>query len=552
MPDARLILTGIAAAVLGQAASVRTYLEVNGRESKPDGLRVEQRDSRITVNFRAPSDGTFRFGVAVSGAGLLPLSVDRAIAPVLRYPYDWTSRGLTNVLTSRPRLVMPGVEADGRLYIVDTHELFSIIMQPGSSGSTRALLLAHRFYNDGADRATADLMLHAGDRREFTVLIFPDMKAANLARFGEHTPIPPGTRTQPPFREWADASLTPEQYQLMARKLAGTFRYVEIREREPLAYVPPIFHKLGMQVYHYQYMGALRRHSSEVTPEIEREVAMRDKEGRIMTAPRPLDANWLLADIRRPDVRARFVESARAAIRNGFDGVSLDGYPFWPDPNGEVGGNAPGADHSWAYARWLLLREMKAAMHAENSNAKLDVLANSYFDSLGEADTTEKERMYFEWDVKTGKGNTAVRKDLDVKYEEQEAPYVPGPITYGVKGASPLSVQTAMHLIRHPTGLFYTDAGDFPMAQMESWLDTVVATMKPSDLYISNIEPASCWVHFEGAATIHSDENCTVTFSRPACVSRQPDNRRVAGEPKLQLERGVRYVIARSCGEGGR
>jgi len=518
-------------------------------------VRVEQRDSRITVSFRAPADGIYRFGVEVSAAHLAPLSPGMIAAPgaqVLRYPYDWTWRNLGNVLASQPRLVMPGIEADGRLYIVDTHELFSIPLQPESGGGIRALLLAHRFYNDGVDRATADLPLHAGEQRELAILTFPDIKSANLARFGGHPPIALGNRTQPPFREWADASLTPEQYQTMAQKLQSTFLYVEIREREPLAYIPPIFHKLGMQVYHYQYMGALRRHSSEVTPEIEREVAMRDSEGRIMTAPRPLDGNWLLGDIRRPEVRTRFVESARKAIHNGFDGVSLDGYPFWTDPNGKIGGNAPNADHSWAYARWQLLHEMKAAMRAENSDAKLDVLANSYYDSLGEADTTEKERMYFEWDTKTGKGNTAIRKDLDVEYEEQEAPYEPGPITYGVKGTSPLSVQSAMRLIHHPTGLFYTDNGDFPMAQMQSWLDVVVATMKPSDFYIANIEPASCWVHFEGAATIHSEEKCTVSFSRPACVSRQPEGRPAAGVSKLPLDPGIRYEIAQHCGEGSR
>src|SRR5580658_3065769 len=121
MDEKHIILAVVLAAVPLRAVSVRPYLEVNGREDKPAGVRVQRAGSRIIVTFRAPREGTYRFGVALFAADLTPLSVTKEAGPqTLRYPYDWTWRNLGNVLASRPRLVMPGVEADGGIYIFDT------------------------------------------------------------------------------------------------------------------------------------------------------------------------------------------------------------------------------------------------------------------------------------------------------------------------------------------------------------------------------------------------------------------------------------------------
>ena len=396
----------LAAAAHAESVSVRPYLEVSGKPTKAGAVHVRRSASQITATFTAPHSGVYRFGVSIAASAISPLAPDQTsytsarltLPVVLHYPYDWTSRGQDNILSTRSRLVIPGIMADKRLYVADTHELFSVTLAR-ESGQVCALLLSHQFFNDGkGDRATPDLRMKAGEQRDFVVQIYSDIKAANKARLGEHHQAMQGWVTQPPFREWAERSFTPAEYTETARRLEGTFQYVIVREVRSENWVPPIFHQRGIKVIHYQYMGALRRFTPQVTPEIERDMAMRDTQGRMMTAPVPLNGNWMLADIRRPEVRARFVHNARNAIAAGFDGVFLDGYPFWIDPNGDFGGSASAATESWARARWQLLHEIKEAIHAQDPQATLGVLANQYFDSLGEADWVAKERMYMAWE----------------------------------------------------------------------------------------------------------------------------------------------------------
>lgn len=576
-----LLLPGLAASQAGPA--IEPYLEVNGKEVAPDGVQIARSGSQVTATFRAPRDGTYRFGLSMSGQELTPLSPGlkhyncSAVAqPVtLHYPYDWTTRDrASNILSARPRLVMPGLEAGGQLHIVETHELFAMRLEC-VNGHLRAVLAAHRFYNDGGDRATSELHLRAGETRELILKSYKDIEAANRARFGDH-PVMRGNMTALGFLEYAEdtarendaffgasgeitccRSLTAKEWETTAQKLEGAYRYVVVRDWTSNIIAPP-FHRRGMLVYHYEYLGAWRRHSRDVTPEIERDFGLRDVKGQLYMAPRSPDGVFLLVDIRRPEVRARLVKDARDAVHAGFDGVFLDGWPFWSDATGDVGGNVPSATESLAYARWQLLEETRAAIRTENPSATMGILTNLYYDSLGLGDWMMKEFMYGSWySVEALSGNNAVgqyrpasgsqvRPEKDRSFEDDEAPFVAGPIAYGAKGFSPIAVQTMRHLLVHPSGLYYAEAGTFPTAALEKYMETIALLMKQDDLYLTNFEPATCSVKFEGLSTIHSDSRCTVKFSHPACVTPLP-----GGKPEkrdqVTLDPGVRYQLSKEC-----
>jgi len=570
------------------APEVHPYLEVNGKEVNPAAVQISRTASEITAVFQAPRAGIYSFGISISATELTPLvpgmrqhncsSVTQPV--VLRYPYDWTAHDFkSNILSSRPRLVMPGLNVDGQTYLANTHELFSLRLEPCKAGQIRALLLAHRFFNDGGDRATPELNLRAGETRKFVVQIYKDIKAANRDRFGEHDPTMRGNMVGIFFLEQAEdtgrendgfysasgsthccRSFTPEEWELTARKLQGVFQYAILRDQISRS-IAPIFHRHEVKIYHYEYLGAWRRHSAEVTPEVEQNFALRDVNGQMYMAPRSPNGVFLLVDIRKPEVRARLVEDARTAVRAGFDGIFLDGWPFWSDATGDVGGNVPSATESLAYARWLLLRETEKAIREENPKATLGILTNHYYDTLGVGDWGMKEFMYGSWyTVERASGNdlvghyqpatgTVVRQGSGNGYEEEEAPYIPGPIAYGAKGFSPVAVQSSLHFIRHPTGLYYTDLGQFPAAALEKYLDDIVAVFKEKDLYITTLDPKNCGIRFEGKEEpiIQSTELCSVQFSRPVCLVQLPNGKPVSSTKSVALDPAARYKLLREC-----
>src|SRR5581483_2431385 len=192
---------------------IQPYLAADGKEVKSAGVQMSRTASQITATFRAPRDGTYAFGLSISSAEIAPLAPGAkpygcgAVREpvVLRYPYDWTWHDpRRDRLSSRPRLVMPGLEAEGQIYLADTHELFSLKLEPCTNGRVRALLLAHRFFNDGGDRATPELHLRTGETRKFVVAIYKDIQTANRERFGEHDHAMRGYMTALNFLEYAE------------------------------------------------------------------------------------------------------------------------------------------------------------------------------------------------------------------------------------------------------------------------------------------------------------------------------------------------------------
>jgi len=537
---------------------VRAYLTSEGEEAEPVGVSLSRDGNRVAAAFEAPRDGVFSFGVSIEAPQIVALAPGRPSYSaaslskpiVLRYPYDWTWRGKRNVLNARPRLVMPGIEAGGRVILADTHELFSVQLVRVSEARVRALLLKHRVHNDGGDVATADLRLRAGQQHRLDVLSFDNIAEANRARFGTAAPMK-GRATQPAYRGWTSAGLTEEHYGKIAGGLKGTFDYVIVREVQCHDWLPPIFHAQGIRAFSYQYLGALRRHSSQVSKAIERQMGMRDAVGGLYTAPRSPDGAWLLCDIRRPEVRRVFVQNASRAIRAGFDGVFLDGYPFWTDATGRRGGNAPDATCSLAYARWLLLREIRNAIREANPHARLGVLGNQYCDSLGEGDFIVKERMYFGWDDfarQFDQRRTLVMRNLDVPFEEGQAPYAAKSIMYGVKGYSPISVQTCLHFLRRPTGLVYVGLGDFFPDRLDDWLSALLAVTTQNDLYLTAIDPRSCRIHFAGRDTMWAEAACVVQLSVPACaVAENHDGEHRHQIRQFRMAAEERYRVLREC-----
>src|ERR1700733_1177481 len=126
---------------------------------------------------------------------------------------------------------------------------------------------------------------------------------------------------------------------------------------------------------------------------------------------------------------------------------------------------------------------------------------------------------------------TVVRPGFDNGYEEQQARYIPGPVAYGAKGFSPIAVQSSLHFIRHPSGLYYTDLGQFPAAALEKYLDDIVSFFKEKALYITAVDPKNCEIRFEGKGEpiIQPTTHCRVQFSRPLCLARLPDGKPVSG-----------------------
>ena len=358
------------------------YLTIDGREQPADtAVRVIEDGEAVTVNLEAPVDGIYRFGIALRAPVIRPLSrrtygypPENDSAPqTIRYPYDWTYRKQGNVL-NRPRLILPGVRAVGKFYVLKTHEMTAISFD-ASGADARALMLFHRFYNDGGDAASPDLKLGAGERRQLELRVFDSIKGANEARLGPTRPMR-GLVIQPPYRMWTELRLGPKEYGRIADAFSGLVDFVIAREIEPRDWIGPIFHNRGIRVFAYQYIGGLRSKSIQIDDQLEREIGLTDSQGRRYAGPKSPGGNWTLCDIRRPEVRARFVDNARRAVRAGFDGVYLDGYPVYPDASGRRGGDASGAEMSLIHARWLLLCQIRAAIRGVDSDARLGVLGN--------------------------------------------------------------------------------------------------------------------------------------------------------------------------------
>lgn len=526
------------------AATVTPYLARGDQEiSIPPGCITEMSVSNgVKYTFTAPTNAIYQFGIAVEADGIMPLSKtmgvynfsESANGDILRYPYDWEWIDESNAILGRQRLTLPGIAIEatnqvypvtstGSVYLVDTHELFSVTITNGSSGKVRALLKKHRIQNTGGgDKAFTKTQYDQGETASFTVLQYDNLAAAIAARNSDAASMLSGNMIQIAYRWWtADRyQFSTNQYTYCSDMFKGTFDYAIIREPEIKAWIPPIFHDNGIKVHCYQFLGAVRRASVQ-TNWVSEDMWLYDQNGDTFTCPTTPDGAWQLCDIRRSDVREVFVNKAVEAVTNGFDGLFLDGSDFWADAEGHRGGYVPGVTSSLAYARYLLLSEIRSAVHAANPDAKIGILANNYYDTLGEADYVIKECMYMYWiDYVSSYSNrtTKVSPARDLDYEEWQAEYIPNNKIYGSKGISPVSVHSSKSFVCDPVGMTYYDLGDFYTNDLEHWAEDLVEVARNDNIYIKEIWPMENYVQFVDKYKMKVEDTCTnVLFSLPGC-----------------------------------
>lgn len=507
--------------------TLQPFLEIDGLEVNPDSVSVESSQDKMKIKLSVPRDGTYRFGVSVISDEIkalqegFPVYSDKLLgSTVIRYPYDWTFQGNQNVLT-KPRLVMPGIIVSDQVMVVDTKEFFSIRFEQINSRKSQALFLKHYFYNDCNDEAKTEQFLKKGEQVEFSILRFKNLDEAKASIWGTASPMK-GVFGKIYYRNWPVEPFGRPRYEFCAKKLKGVFDYIVLREPSTEFWMPKVFQEQGIKAYSYHFLGALHQASPQITPEVKNQYGLTDCAGHYYTAPKTPNGNWVLLNIRNPDVRHLLVKNISRDIENGFDGIFLDGYAIWPDSMGLRGGNVPDASISMVCARWLLLKEIKEAMALINPNSKLFILGSHYYDILGVADGVVKERMYWNWDEYTSDyfdRKTTVIQDhpVDVEAETLIQPFVAKNLCYGFKGYSPLSVQSAKSFARYLTGLSWISMGDFFIDQYEQWavdyVDTVICTQ-----HINNIAPAHVSIHFKGKSTIYAEEDCEVEFNKPVSV----------------------------------
>jgi hypothetical protein len=494
-------------------SNVIAYLERAGVPLNPanNGVTLTYSGRKIIVNYTAGATNNYRFGIVIDDTTLETLEKgtpeydtgDVSSTPIyVRYPYDWDEclddvNDSDDFLTT-DRLLMPGVIVDDHVYIIDTHELSAVELDEKNS-KVRALLLLHEYSNIGYDTSDCDIALTNGQEIELSVWNFGSIDAANEKIYGTSDSIT-GTITQMPYKSWDIEAMSNSDYNDCAAKFEGIFDWVIIREaNDPTSDLADIFYDYDINVIPYHYTGALRNNTNQVTQDIIDDYGMLDSNDLQYCATTSPDGAWLLLNIRDANARDLLVQRAVNDVNNGFDGIFLDAPSFWADSLGRCGGNDPNASCSWAYARYLLLQETKQAIQEVNPDAKMFILGNNYWDSLGIADGIIKERMYWAWHVNPTlyyNRQTKIRKDLDNAWETEQLPFAAKNIAYGFKGYNPIAVQSAKNFVVNPTGLNYIGLGDFYIKNVDGWSDGLVEIATGST-YITNISSSSAYIYFK-------------------------------------------------------
>lgn len=565
-----------------EGVSVSPYATVDG-QSIPldsDAIEFQHSDTAITVTLTAPQDGTYRYGFALdaetitpmafrttkAGSALIHISAGSIPADILRYPYDWTYRGSRNVLQQH-RLWMPAIKAGGKLFLNNVTELTAFHFETTDDGKVRTLLLDYRFYNDGSDAASPDWNLKKGETKSFSIHVFNNLEAAYNFRINPPSNSPNVNRsliTNLYYGGWGSHRLAANKYTQAATQFKGVYDRVIIREGgyDDYGWIPSLFHSKGIKVIDYEFIDGVRRKSQQQqsaaqwlrshgydVPSFQGFLlGMPDSGDQLLTNKR---GGHIIVNIRKPGIRQFLVSQAKTAIKMGFDGLFYDGGPFWIDSGGRLGtGNVPDAKMSLFHARWLLLKEVRAAIQQNNPQFKLGVLANQYIDVYAMADYLMKERMYTGWhnSHSPGSRSTWVSQDNDIYYENKQAPFIPTNIVYGFKGVDPVSVQSALHFLRDPRGGFYLTSGQLSINRFDDLVDNQTAIGKQNQLYITQMQPGSARVYFgikkkDGVSVLTVERgNVTVTFSIPVWVSHSGTINNTK-KRKLTMKKNEKYKI---------
>jgi len=559
---------------LAWASTDRAVIASGKLQKTPQGLRLE-------VTARA--DGTFVIGLRVRAGSVYALdggttryAAGAASETERFYPYNWKAgsheavaeqTGATGRLaadTSRIDLAMPGVRA-GELYFVQSSgELSLLKLRTDSEGAEAILMLtrpAPSIYGDGAE---IHWPLRPGDKRELSVLVSPRLDTIDHEKWGAPAPMTE-RMADVPFKSWAaeDYNLPPDTYRMIARNLAGAYDAVILRTMAPDKWVADIFKQAGLRVYLYQYWAAVRILDNRgtlprgVKPEWVLHETGDNPTTPPYTAPHPNGA-WQLLDVRQPEVRTYFVEIARKAVADGWDGVFYDGGYFWADSANRVGGRStgcrPGPEPcmSLAYGRAKVMLEVKQAVHDVNPSARVGLLSGlRYVDQYDIADYASREAVNVGWanpDIMEAEYGPS----MSARWLKDERPYFQTNLVWGSKGANPLLDRSSIAWANPAPRNFGLDIGDFDADRASEFAKTLGdAGRYFSDNRIVTVAPADSLIYGAGPSLIRVEQPTRITLEHPAPAFNLKAGELLGFTDAYRLEPQQQYVIAERSTPGG-
>jgi hypothetical protein len=499
------------------------------------------------------------------------------------YPYDWKSgnhegvaeqNGATESRKSKPAttvsvdLALPGVRV-GQYYFVQASDELSLTEIVTSQRDAEArLLLTSAMPSPNGDDASTHRTLRAGERVEMPVLVASDLKTVDDAKWGSSPPMAERV-TDVPVKGWSAEgyNLPADTYRMIAKQLAGSFDGVILRTMAPEKWVADIFRQQGLRVYLYQYWAAARILDNNgtlprgVRPQWALHETGAGNAGPAYTAPTPNGA-WQLLDVRKPEVRAYFVQVARDVVANGWDGVFYDGPYFWADSKGRVGGAAeacprPGSADciSFSYARAKMLIDVKMAMLDIAPSAKLGVLVGiRYFDQLHIADYLLRENINISWVTVTSDALTAEADYsplLSQSWLINEMPYIKGNLFLGGKSANPLIDKSEIYWADSAPKNIAIDIGDFYPKTVDIFAQLLGdAGRHLNDNRIVRILPGDTLIRGTGVSLLRVIKPATITLEHAAPAIDLKAWRYLGYLDTYHLDPAGLYVIAERSGAG--
>jgi hypothetical protein len=346
--------------------------------------------------------------------------------------------------------------------------------------------------------------------------------------------------------------------------MAKGYDTVNFRTLDPQKWVVDIFKAQGLKVYLYQFLGAVRTLNNEgtklpkgVKPEWVLRETGEGPNGKGCRAPFA-DGGWQLLNLRNREARQYFVDIARRAVADGWDGVFYDGPYFWADHQLRTGGNGTldkeAEPISYAMARARLTLEIMKAIREVNPNAKLGILApRHYVDQLHAADYLDRENTNTYWapleehsnKIDPLRNRAQYGPSLAREWMEKERPFIKTNLCYGTKSINPLLVTSAVYWAdAQPANVSIDDGDCWPkddvlFATVEGQVGRYFGCNR-----ILELIPSDTLVYGTGYSLIEVSQNATIRLEHPAAAFDFSDQRYLGHSDVLKLDQRHKYVIA--------
>jgi hypothetical protein len=313
----------------------------------------------------------------------------------------------------------------------------------------------------------------------------------------------------------------------------------------------------GASPDYYLFMGAVSTRDGDARQLSN--LMLTDSAGKQHLAPysHKSKGHWHLLDITKKAARDVFIARAVEALKNGYEGIFMDGAFLWNIPNGHVGGDNPNAVISHNHARHILLRDMKAAMRAVNPRARLGLLANRYMEYMHYADYVVREGTSIRWNnVRAAPHLRTVRYDPRGKAQKGwQARYgrlATTPVFFACKGPSPVLVRSCRQSIDVPHDGFYYDSGDWDIHNSEIAGGLVDAIYRKGGVYVTRTDGNMPLIGVGVSQIKFEDQAARIWFSRAAPLLRVKNWRALSEvSHTYQLAANETYIPADMDGAGG-